>query len=182
MAFYSYRCESLKPQKNKRMNISELNDKISKITFDSKVALVNYYNHKMDMIVHPVMTHEFDSKFRVWFATDASAPLARNICFSDNVVVSYTDYPHNQFVSLTGMASLCRDEEEKNKHIIHTNKNSLLKKFSDKVWLICFEPEKIEFWDYNNELYVQYLKFGATTVLHAEKELKSLSRSEFAQC
>lgn len=164
------------------MNISELNEKIARITYDSKVALVNYFNHKMDMVAHPVMTHEFDSSFRVWFTTDATAPLARNICFSDNVMVNYTDYPHNRFVSLTGMAHLCRDESEREKHILHTGRNTLLKKFSDQVWLICFEPEKIELWDYNSEMYVQYLKFGATTVLHSEKELKSIDKYMSAEC
>ncbi len=158
------------------MNISELNEKISKITFDTKVALVNYYNHKMDMVSHPMATHEFDSNFRVWFTADSTASLARNICLSDYVMVNYTDHFHNRFVSLTGMAKICNNQEEKNKHIFHTNKNNMLKRFTDQVWLICFEPEKIELWDYNNEQYVQFLKFGATTVLHSEKELKSIRK------
>lgn len=158
------------------MNITELNEKIAKITFDTKVALVSYFNHKMDMLSHPMVTHEFDSKFRVWFTMDSTAALARNICFSDNVMVNYSDHSHNRFVSLTGLARLCKDPEEKNKHIVHTSKNNALKRFADQVWLICFEPEKIEFWDYNNEQYVQYLKFGATTVLHSEKELKTLPK------
>lgn len=163
------------------MNIFELNEKIAKITFGSQMALVNYLNHQKDMVSHPLLTHEFDSKFRVWFTADAGGTVARTLSFTDHILVSFSDYPRQQFVSLTGQAHICKDHNERMLHVKQVEKYQSHKKLADNLWLICFEPEKIELWDYNSEMYVQYLKYGANTVLHSERELKKLKKYEFSK-
>lgn len=89
--------------------------KLNELTKDIKIAMVTT-RHGDHLHARPMATLEFNNSGELWFFASEKSDKVQDVSDSPQVNVTYSDFEHNKFVSISGPAKIVRDVD-KNKQL-----------------------------------------------------------------
>ena len=84
--------------------------KLRKLMRDIRTAMLTTVARDGSLHSRPMLTSEVEFDGNLWFIASASSGLAQEIAVNPNVNVSYSNPKGDRYISVTGAASLVRDQ------------------------------------------------------------------------
>jgi len=137
-------------------NIKKLGDLIKEV----KIAMLTTVDEDGTLRSRPMATQKSEFDGTLWFFTHASSSKVEEVAQSHNVNLSYAAPDSNIYVSVTGTATLVRDQAKAKEFW-----NPILKAWFPKgledpdLALLHVHVEKAEFWDSPSSTMVQIAGF-----------------------
>ncbi len=134
--------------------------KLGELIKDVKIAMLTTVDQDGTLRSRPMATQKTEFDGKLWFFTRASSPKVQEVEQTHNVNLSYAAPDSNTYVSVTGTATLVRDQA-KAKELW----NPILKAWFPKgledpdLALMHVQVEKAEFWDSPSSTMVQIAGF-----------------------
>ena len=128
---------------------SEEMQRLRKLVNKARIAMVTTIDAHEELRSRPLQTLEMDEQGTLWFVVEVASPKSQEVSQHEGkVCLAYANTGDNEYVSITGHATLDRDPQRKaalwNKMI-----EVWFPKGQDdpKIALLKVEPERAEYWD-----------------------------------
>ncbi len=131
-------------------------EKVFELIKDIKLTMMVTQDAEGNLFARPMAAQERDENDQLWFFTAADSPKVREIQVNSKVLLSYAESDGSTFVSISGEASIVRDQAK-----IDELWSDMLKAWFPKgktdpnICLIEVNPISAEYWDQPSSKFVQ---------------------------
>ena len=156
-------------KKSEKIGRNEGLGKIAKLIRKAKIAMLITTTAKGALRSRPMGTQRESFDGNLWFFTHASEPKVQEIKKHPQVNVSFANPDKNEYVSLSGKASLVNDRAKMAALWQKPLKTWFPKELNDPdLALLKVEVEQAEYWDQNGGVLEIVVGFVKSTVTGAE--------------
>lgn len=141
-------------------------EKVFEMIKDIKMAMFVTQDEEGHLFARPMVAQERDGNDQLWFFTAADSPKVREIRINSSVLLSYAKSDGSCFVSISGEASIVKDQA-KIQELWEESLKAFFPKGADdpNLCLIEVNPLSAEYWDQPSSKFVQafgYIKARIT--------------------
>lgn len=123
-------------------------DKLAKMAEDIKFCMFCTIGYDGTITSRPMTTTEVDAEGNVWFYTNKLSEVSIEADQKNNVCLAYACPTDNDYLSVTGIASVVQDKEKIRELWKSTYKAFFPEGVNDpQLTLIKVVPQKAEYWD-----------------------------------
>ena len=147
--------------KGKTMTHEQAVTKLNELIKDIPIAMLTTVDTDGALRSRPMATQKMGPDGVLWFFTSADSPKAAEVGREHHVNIAYADQEHNRYVSVSGAASVVRDEA-KAKELWNPFYKAWFPEGLDdpKLALLRVAPDKAEYWDSPGSMVVHAIGFA----------------------
>lgn len=149
------------------MNIEEAHDfeKIRSIIEDLNVAMLATTDDEMNIRTRPMYTVDMDADQNIWFFTQDDSGKVKEMTDNHHVNLSYACPKSGKYLSVSGTASFCHDQDRKHELFNIFGKAWFPEGVDDpSLLLIKVNPDQAEYWETTSSKLVQLFKITKAIV------------------